>query len=73
MLRREKTESVDVERDDATELIVLESFRPMGSRMIERGERFPRDLDLAKRHPEFFALMLPLSKLDIEEVRSGSL
>jgi hypothetical protein len=72
ILRREKTESVDVERD-ATELIVLESFRPMGSRMIERGERFPRDFDLAKRHPEFFALMLPLSKLDIEEVRSGSL
>jgi hypothetical protein len=72
ILRRDKPEAVDVERD-ATELIVLERFSPRMSRAFEKGERFPRDLDLAKRHPEFFALMLPLSKLDIEEVRSGSL
>jgi hypothetical protein len=61
MHRREKRENVDVARD-ATELIVLEGFRPRGSRMIERGERFPRDLDLAKSYPEYFGLLLPLKE-----------
>jgi hypothetical protein len=68
MLRREKRENVDVARD-ATELIVLEGFRPRGSRMIERGERFSRDLDLAKTYPEYFGLLLPLSQL--QEVNHG--
>jgi len=61
ILRRDKPESVDVVRD-ATEVIVLEGFRPRGSRMIERGERFPRDLDLAKTYPEYFGLLLPLKE-----------
>jgi hypothetical protein len=62
ILRRDKPESVDVVHD-ATELIVLEGFQPRGNRRFERGERFARDLDLAKRHPEFFGLLLPLSQL----------
>ena len=37
--------------------------------MIERGERFPRDLDLAKTYPEYFGLLLPLSQL--QEVNHG--
>jgi hypothetical protein len=65
--RRDKPEAaVDVARD-ATELVVLESFRPMGSRLIEKGERFPRDLDLAKSYPEYFGLLVPLR--DLREVR----
>jgi hypothetical protein len=54
---------------DATEVIVLEAFQPRGSRRFERGERFARDLDLAKRHPEFFGLLLPLSQL--QDVNHG--
>jgi hypothetical protein len=68
MRLRSKPEPVDVAHD-ATELIVLEGFRPRGSRMIERGERFPRDLDLAKAYPEYFGLLLPLSQL--QEVNHG--
>jgi hypothetical protein len=63
MLRREKRENVDVVRD-ATELIVLEGFRPRGSRMIERGERFPRDLELATTFPQYFGLLLPLKEVE---------
>jgi hypothetical protein len=59
---RPKPEPVVVARD-ATEVIVLEGFRPRGSRMIERGERFPRDLDLAKTYPEYFGLLLPLKEV----------
>lgn len=66
ILRRDKLEAVDV-ACDASELIVLESFRPMGSRLFQKGERFPRGLDLAKKHPEYFGLLLPLSEL--REVR----
>jgi hypothetical protein len=66
--RREKPESVDVERD-ATELIVLETFRPLMSRAFEKGERFPVGLDLAKQYPQFFGLLLPLSQL--EEANHG--
>jgi hypothetical protein len=61
--RREKPETVDVARD-ATEVIVLEGFRPRGSRLFEKGERFPVGLDLAKQYPQFFGLLLPLSKLE---------
>ena len=66
ILRRDKPEAVDLARD-ATELIVLERFRPRMSRAFEKGERFPRDLDLAKQFPEYFGLLLPLSEL--REVR----
>jgi hypothetical protein len=58
---RPQPKPVDVVRD-ATELIVLEGFQPRGSRRFERGERFPRDVDLAKTYPEYFGLLLPLKE-----------
>jgi hypothetical protein len=62
-LRATNPEPVDLVRD-ATELIALESFRPVMSRRIDKGERFPRDHDLAKAWPEYFGLLLPLSELN---------
>jgi hypothetical protein len=62
-LAREQPGAVDVQRD-ATELIALESFRPLMRREIRKGERFPRDHDLAKAWPQYFALLLPLAELD---------
>jgi 5-methylcytosine-specific restriction endonuclease McrA len=61
MSLRTRPKPVDVVRE-ATEVIVLESFRPWMGRMIERGERFPRDHDLAKTFPAYFGLLLPLSE-----------
>jgi hypothetical protein len=55
--------AADVQRD-AVEVIVLEGFRPLISRAVEKGERFPRDHDLAKTYPEFFGLLLPLTEIE---------
>lgn len=66
MQRKTEPARVDIVRE-ATEVIALESFTPWMSREIRRGERFPRDHDLAKRFPAHFALLLPLTEL--EEVR----
>jgi len=65
-IRKGEPARVDVARD-ATEAICLESFRPWMSRMVERGERLPRDHDLPRAYPEFFGLLVPLSEL--EEVK----
>jgi hypothetical protein len=61
MLRKEPAR-VDIVRD-ASEVIALEGFTPQMSRQIQRGERFPRHHDLAKRFPQFFGLLLPMSEL----------
>jgi hypothetical protein len=65
-IRKGEPARVDIVRD-ASEVIVLESFRPWMSRMVERGERLPRDHELPRTYPEFFGLLVPLSEL--EEVR----
>jgi hypothetical protein len=62
MMPKLRTRKADVARE-ANEVIALESFRPQMSRMIDKGERFPRDHDLAKTFPAYFGLLLPLSEL----------
>jgi hypothetical protein len=62
MVRKRTPTAVDVQRD-AVEVIALQSFRPMMSREIEKGERFSRDTSLASSFPEFFAYLLPLSAI----------
>lgn len=53
----------DIARE-ATEVIALESFTPWMSREIQRGERFPREADIAKTYPAFFGPLLPLTELE---------
>jgi hypothetical protein len=65
MVRRRAATAVDIRRD-ATEVIALESFRPLMSREIRKGERFARDNDLAKTYPAYFGLLLPLSAIEDE-------
>jgi hypothetical protein len=61
-MRKQRPAHVDIARA-ATEVIALEGFTPQMSRQIQRGERFPRNHDLAKRFPQFFGLLLPMSEL----------
>jgi hypothetical protein len=62
-IRKQESSRVDVARE-ATEAIALESFQPLMRRMVERGERFPRDHELVRVWPQYFGLLLPLSELE---------